>query len=141
MKNQGAWITPILSLILCVFIIIYMGYHILEMFDQSVDTVTTVLRTTTVTQSVDGVVVRDEKTVSLPDGLLEFSVSESERVSRGQTLAISYQSAEIQQKNRELQTLTERRKLLEQTVRHSASLTGVSDTDARIRQHKYVNGS
>ena len=135
MKNQGFWITRILSFVLCLFIVIYMGYHILDMFDNSVGTVTTVLRTSTITQPVAGVIVRDEAVVPLPGGLLEFTVSESERVSRGQALAVSYQSEETKQQNRELQALKARRALFEYVMRHGASLTDVGDTDARIRQH------
>lgn len=135
MKNQGVWITRILSFLLCGFIFAYMGYHILQLFNESVGTVTTVLKTTTITQPANGVIVRNEKTLPLPDGLLNFSAGEGEKVSSGQTLAVSYHSAEAKQQSIEYQSLTARRDLLSYIMAHGTAITDATQTDEQIRLH------
>ena len=112
MKNQGVLILRVIAFLLCVFVVSYMGYHILNLFDQPIRTVDAVMKTTQLTQPVSGIVVRNERKLPLPGGVVQFLPDEGQRVSAGQTLAVSHNSSDALQKNRELRVLEERRELL-----------------------------
>ena len=133
MKNQGVWITKILSLALCVFVVLYMGYHLISAWDEPVRTTTAVLLSTSQAETVTGVVIRDEDVLSMPSVLTEMRVGESERVSAGQTMAVVYSSSSAMEDSRKLAQSMEQRELLEYMEYHSVGITETFSIDDQIR--------
>ncbi|MCL2003190.1 MAG: hypothetical protein FWG72_04195 [Oscillospiraceae bacterium] len=132
-KNQGFWITRIVALTICLFVTAYMGVHIFSAFDDPVRTVTATLMTTAETLPLSGVVVRDENVFSLPSGLIEFTAGEGERVSAGQTIAVSFYSEGTRQASFLLAEKTARRDLLQYIAGRSGIVTDTASLDAEIR--------
>ncbi|MDR0325865.1 MAG: hypothetical protein LBI19_07225 [Oscillospiraceae bacterium] len=133
MKNQGFWITRIVALALFIFVSVYMGYHIFSAFGDSVQTVTAVLTSTAESLPVSGVVARDENVFSLPPGLIEFTAAEAERVSAGQTIAVSFQSEAALRDSVLLSEKTARRNLLNYIFSRSEIVTDTAALDAELR--------
>lgn len=133
MKNQGFWITRIVALAVCVFVIFYMGYHIFSSFSDPIRTVTAVLTETSETLPVNGVVIRDEDVLPLPSGIIELTAAESERVSAGQVIAVTYQSEAARSNSRALQEKIERRDLLSYIATYSGIVTDTEALDSELR--------
>ena len=133
MKNQGFWITRAVSLALGLFVAAYMGYHVFTAFDEPLTTVTAVLTSTAESLPVSGVVVRDENVFSLPSGLIEFTAGEAERVSAGQTIAVSFQNEGARQDSAVLSEKTARRDLLNYIAGRSGIVTDPAALDAELR--------
>ncbi|MDR0293383.1 MAG: hypothetical protein LBH95_04435 [Oscillospiraceae bacterium] len=134
MKNQGFWITRIISLVLCLFVAAYMGYHIFSAFSGSpIRTVTAVLASTSETLPVSGVVIRDENVFSLPPGLIEFTAGEGERVSAGQTIAVSFAGEAARRDSLLLSEKTARRDLLSYIASRSGIVIDTAALDGELR--------
>lgn len=142
MKNQGVWITRIVAFALCVFVIAYMGYHVFSAFGGSIQTVAAVLTATSESLPVSGVVARDESTLSLPSGLIEFTVSEAERVSSGQTIAVSYQNESARLDSNTLREKSNRRAMLNYIANRSGIVldTAALDSELRLRAAALLSG-
>ncbi|MCL2082337.1 MAG: hypothetical protein FWH04_03750 [Oscillospiraceae bacterium] len=134
MRNQGVWIMGVTTVLISLFVVLYMGNHILSLFSQPIQTVTAVLKDAQITCSVSGTVVRDEDVLPLPEGLIRFSVREGERVSVGQALAEAYRNSDELQRSREMRTLEEHRDLLGYVAGHSTAVTDISLFDQKIRK-------
>ena len=83
------------TLVLVVFVIGYMGYHIVDALRDPLRTVTCVLVRTEDAHPVSGLFVREETLMELPEGTLRYAVSDGERVSGGQTVAMRYQDSRV----------------------------------------------
>ncbi|MCL1807820.1 MAG: hypothetical protein FWG31_08975 [Oscillospiraceae bacterium] len=134
MKNHWLWMTRITLFTLCLFVVVFMGYHAFSsFFGDSVRTVTAVLMPTVESLPVSGVVVRDETIIQFPPGLIEFTVEEAERVSAGQTVAVTFHSEEARQNNNDLVDLTARRDLLSAIANRGGIVMDTSALDAELR--------
>ncbi len=134
MKNQGVWVTRITALVLCLFVCVFMGYHVLRALAEPIATATAVLLPTEETATFSGVVVRDDVRLDMPDGVIDLQVGEGERVSRGQVLAVTYADAGTKLIYQQLRALERSRDRLE-TVRSSeVSVMSAVSMDKLIRQ-------
>lgn len=95
MKNQGFWVMRLITLVLIVFVIVYMGYHVFDALYDPLRTVTCVLVRTEDARPVTGLFVRDELLVDLPEGTLRYAVSDGERVAGGQAVALRYDDSQV----------------------------------------------
>jgi hypothetical protein len=131
MKIQGYWIRRAVIIVFCAFIVLFMGNHIIS--SNPLRTVTAVLTTTAESMPVSGIVVRDENIFPLPPGLIEFTAAEGERVSSGQTLAVSFRNDSARQNSLVLAEKTERRALLS----YISAFSGIASDklDAELRFH------
>jgi hypothetical protein len=134
-KNQGYWITRIIAFALCVFVAAYMGFHVFNAFGDPVQTVTATLMTTFEALPLSGVVVREENTFNLPPGLIDFTSGEAERVSAGQTIAVSFQTESARLDSRILQEKKDRRDLMRYIAGRSGIVTDTAALDAEVRSH------
>jgi hypothetical protein len=133
-KNQGFWITRVVSFVVCLFILIYMGHHVFSAFGgEPVRTVTAVLTATSESLPVSGIIVRDENTFPLPTGLIELTAGEAERVSKGQTIAISFQNEAARRDSKLAADLAARRDLLRHISGRSGIVTDPSALDEEFR--------
>lgn len=110
MKNQGYWAMRLITLVLIVFVAGYMGFHMIDALSlrDSVRSVTCVLVRTEDARPVTGLFVRDELLMPMPDGTLRYAVSDGERVSGGQAVAMRYQDSRVLEKAAELRALENR---------------------------------
>lgn len=132
-KNQGFWITRTVSFTLCLFVAAYMGFHFISAFDDPVRTVTATLMTTFDTLPLSGIVVREENAIPLPPGLIEVTVGEGERVSAGQTIAVSFQNEAARLDNLQLAEKRERRALMQYISGRGGIVTDTAALDAEMR--------
>ncbi|MDR1736763.1 MAG: hypothetical protein LBR85_07870 [Oscillospiraceae bacterium] len=114
MKNQGVWAMKVITLVLVVFVVGYMGYHIFAALSDPFRTVTCVLMRTEDLREVTGLFVRDEVLFPMPSGTLRFDVSDGERVSPGQKVATVYQDGEVLMVAAELRRMQDHLELLNQ---------------------------
>ena len=138
MKNQGLWITKIIMLAVCVFVVLYMGYHIIKAAEGSEtakgsETVRGSVRTETVgplrgtddTIRFTGLVLRDETAVDLPGGMLALTVSEGERVAKDQKIAVTYAAPGAMEANEKIRELEARLEQLKSIEGNQAQYTDV----------------
>ncbi|MDR1157645.1 MAG: hypothetical protein LBK75_04975 [Oscillospiraceae bacterium] len=133
MKKQGIWVTRFVFLLLFVFVVAFMGYHITDAFNDPVGTVNAVLYTVEETLETNGVFVRDERTLPLTDGIVETRVAEGARVARGETLAVVYRDPSAQGAFEELRRLSERIEQLSYIRRRAVDITNPAALDEMIR--------
>ncbi|MDR0381038.1 MAG: hypothetical protein LBH86_03465 [Oscillospiraceae bacterium] len=133
MKKQGVWVTRFVFLLLFVFVVAFMGYHVIDAFNDPVGTVNAVLYTVEETLETDGVFVRDERALPLADGIVETRVAEGARVARGETLAVAYRDPSVQGTFEELRRLSERIEQLAYIRRRAVDITNPSALDETIR--------
>jgi hypothetical protein len=95
----------LITLVLIVFVIVYMGYHVFDALYDPLRTVTCVLVRTEASYPVTGLFVRDEILVEMPPGTLRYAVSDGERVAGGQTVAMRYEDSRVLDTAAELRLL------------------------------------
>jgi hypothetical protein len=133
MKNQGFWIGRIVMIIICAFIVVYMGNHIMSSRRDPFVTVTAVWAETTESVPVSGVIVRDDNVIPLPSVLYEFAAGEGDRISVGQAIAVSFKDESARQNSLLLAEKTEQRELLEYIAGYSGISKDKTLLDAEIR--------
>lgn len=111
-----------------------MGYHVGGALTKPVSTITAVLYSTMETEPVNGVVVRTENILPLPSGLRELWAGESDRVSKNQVLAVTYQSQQALEQSRLLDDLLAQRELLSYIETHSAGVMDAVTLDSKIKK-------
>lgn len=132
MKNQGLWIMRIVALAIGMFVVAYMGYHVVSALTVPLRTVTANIMKTEETAAFSGVVIRDEAAIELPSGLVELQVAEGEKVSKNQVIAVMYADATTMQVNERIRTLESRLEQLEYIQSRSASSTDSATLEAEI---------
>ncbi|MDR0248301.1 MAG: hypothetical protein LBI44_01355 [Oscillospiraceae bacterium] len=134
MKNQGYWALKIITAVFGVLMTLYMGYHIFSAFYDPLTTVTAVLLHPEDTLPVQGVFVRDERLIPMPDGPIEYSAANGERVSRGQRVAVVYADESALTAGAELAALRQRLEQLTAVANRQPTLTGSAALQAEVRR-------
>ncbi len=132
MRKQGVWVTRFVFLALFVFVVLFMGYHVVDAVRDPVGTVAAVLYRTEHTISAVGLFVRDEETLSRPDGIAEVLTDEGARVGIGEPVAVVYRDTDALTTGAEVRELKARIGQLESIQRQSADLTDTSGLDSLI---------
>ena len=134
MKNQGVWITRIIMLAIFVFVVAYMGYHVVSALSDPVRTHTAILYKTEETAAFRGLVIRDEAALALPSGFLEFKVAEGEKVAKNQVIATIYTDPSTMRINEELLSLEARLGQFLYMESRSESSTSIAELDRNIQR-------
>ncbi len=134
MKNQGVWVTRIVMLAICAFVVAYMGYHVVSALTVPVRTQTAILYKTEETAAFSGLVVRDEAAIELPSGFMEFKVAEGEKVARSQVIAVTYPDSSAMRLNEDIRAVEARLEQLEYIASHSASSADATNLEGEIRE-------
>lgn len=132
MRKQGIWVTRFVLLLLFLFVVAFMGYHIVDAFTNPVGTVEAALYTIESTIEAGGVFVRDEYLIPEPSGIVEAQAAEGARVALGDTVALIYETEAARQVHGELTALAERIEQLEYTRRRAVDITDPSALDRSI---------
>ncbi len=107
MKKEGS-ISKIVTGVLGLFLIAYIGYQVYRAFYKPVRTMTAVYAEVDDVIEIDGVIVRDEFVFSknYGSGVLEVSMYEGERVGNGNTVAVVYSDEESAERSRRAEDIT-----------------------------------
>ncbi len=132
MRKQGIWVTRFVFLILFVFVMAFMGYHIYDALTESVGTVSAVLYTTEKTVALDGLFVRDEILIPRPQGIFEVEARNGQRMAKGDTLAHTYRDVDTQRQSAGIMELSDRIDQMKLISRHAADITDTSALDGLI---------
>ena len=133
MKHQGVWVMRIVTLFLCVFMVLYIGYHIFIAFYDPLRTVTCVLLATEEAVTVKGFFVHNEALLSMPEGTLRFSVADGQRVSPGQVVAGAFENSESLSDGQELRLLENYLAQLQYIAGRTVTVSDTEDTKALLR--------
>jgi len=132
MKKQGIWVNRFVFLILFVFVMAFMGYHVVSAMSNPVGTVNAVLYTVETVTSLDGWFVRDEAVVPAPDGIWELKAVTGQRMGKLDTLALTYQNAAALRDDTASRALAVRIEQLKAVSRGASDLVNVSELDGQI---------
>lgn len=107
MNKEGS-ISKIVTVVLGLFLIAYIGYQVYRAFYKPVRTMTAVYAEVDDVIEIDGVIVRDEFVFSknYGSGVLEVSMYEGERVGNGNTVAVVYPDEASAERSREAESIT-----------------------------------
>lgn len=134
MKNQGVWVMRAVVTVLVAFVLVYMGYHIYDAVNVPIRTTTVVLLDTEETCGAAAVFVRDESPLAMPDGVMRIMIPEGEKVSKGQTIALTYDDSAAMKMNEQLEELKARADQLDYVSRRSTATLDINGLDQQIRQ-------
>lgn len=127
-RNVTGWISAVLLLA----VLTYLGLNIYDAVANPFKTAYAVRFESYDYETVSGLVVRDETVVTYDRTVVNITRSEGEKVGKGQTLAVVYQSSDAETRQEELDKLESRLSLLSSAVSASGSVTAVSQLDERI---------
>lgn len=127
-RNVTGWISAVLLLA----VLTYLGLNIYDAVANPFKTAYAVRFESYDYETVSGLVVRDETVVTYDRTVVNITRSEGEKVGKGQTLAVVYQSSDAETRQEELDKLESRLSLLSSAVSASGSVTAVSPLDERI---------
>lgn len=127
-RNVTEWISAVLLLA----VLTYLGLNIYDAVANPFKTAYAVRFESYDYETVSGLVVRDETVVTYDRTVVNITRSEGEKVGKGQTLAVVYQSSDAETRQEELDKLESRLSLLSSAVSASGSVTAVSQLDERI---------
>jgi len=118
-----------------IFVVAYMGYHVVSALSVPIRTNTAVLYKTEETAALSGLIARDEAVFELPSGLMEFRVAEGERVAQNQVIAVTYSDSSAMRIHDEIRRLEARLEQLEYVESHSTVAASVSELEQSIQQN------
>ncbi|MCL2748387.1 MAG: hypothetical protein FWE59_07015 [Oscillospiraceae bacterium] len=132
MKNQGLWVKRAIFLVLFIFVMSYMSYHVVNALTDPVGTVSVFLQTAETVTPLDGWFVRDEAVIGEPGGIWELMAETGQRLAKGDALALTYQDAQTLQAYNEIHELTSRLARLEIISQLDADPVNVGEMDSAI---------
>lgn len=127
-RNVTGWISAVLLLA----VLVYLGLNIYDAVANPFKTAYAVQFEAYDYETVSGFMVRDETLVTYDRSDVNVTRSEGEKVGRGQSLAVAYQSSEAESRQEELDKLESRLSLLSSAVSSGSSVTTASQLDERI---------
>lgn len=120
MKNRSGFIQKIAVGVICVVIFAYTVYHIASIFGEDISTYAAGITTESTVLSYNGYVFRDEQVLTSQNtGLVDYKVTDGTKVSKGQTLAIVYDTG--RSKQRDVSELDRLIRILEESLELASS--------------------
>ena len=89
-KRTDSPIIKLMSFVIVLFVLLYMGYHLLDFINNPVVVINPMMQTSEETMSIDGYFIRDEIVLTRGQGVVNLHVDEGTRVGTGQLLASLY---------------------------------------------------
>lgn len=123
--KQGDRFMKLVMLLLAAAVLAYFGYAAYGYFNEPLSTVTALEYEADVSTKVTGYIVRDEEQLTSTAPITVPFVSEGKRISAGQTLAVTYQTADDQQHQEEVSDMQARVTQLSYAVSDSLSLSSL----------------
>ena len=107
MKKQGLWFRRFIFLLIFLFVMPFMGYHVVSALTDPIGTVNAVLYTVETVTCLDGWFVRDEVPLPSPSEAFTVQAETGCRLAKGDSVALTYGSDADMQKDKEIRALTE----------------------------------
>ena len=104
--KQGTLINRIVMLLLLAAVLVYLGVSAWRSFRDPYTLVLSYAYTVDDSLEATGFLVREERVLASPGGIVDLLPEEGEKVSRGETVALLYQNDSGLARKEELQSLT-----------------------------------
>ena len=137
MKKTDSFM-KVVVLVICVMVVVYLGYSILRTPQGSYTTYKAVHYEVGDGISTSGFVVRQEKLVLSGRSIVVLTCDEGDRVSAGQSVANSYNSEEARRRQMQLSSLKAELSQMEYAYSYSGVNTGTLDADI-VKSIRSVN--
>ncbi|MEG0596445.1 MAG: HlyD family efflux transporter periplasmic adaptor subunit [Oscillospiraceae bacterium] len=130
--KQGTVITRVIMAIIFLFVLLYMGVYLVEGLKDPYKTVLTYNYTVNDSATATGFLVRDEIVIPQTGALADIHPNEGEKVARGETVAVLYQSSDALSRKTEIRALELELDQLDYALRHSDNVGDAGQMDADI---------
>jgi hypothetical protein len=131
-KGTDSYIVKAAGMVTALFILIYMGFHVVSFFRFPYRTVEAVMISDERKITISGYFVREEILLPMPDGVVEMRIDEGGRVGRNQTIAAVYSDYTVLERNYTLRKLREHRDMLTAIQNHIGMPSDVVRLDTAI---------
>ena len=130
--KEGKIYTKVVLWIFLLAVVCYFGYYVVSAIYAPLTTAAAIEYEAGTGSYTTGYVVRDEEVIRSVYGITNIVVSEGERVSRGQTLATGYRSADAQNRQSAMEELENQLEQLKYAASYSAAVEDQAVLDAEI---------
>ncbi len=130
--KEGKIYTKVILWIFLLAVVCYFGYYVISAIYAPLTTAAAIEYEAGTGSYTTGYVVRDEEVIRSVYGITNIVVSEGERVSRGQTLATGYRSADAQNRQSSMEELESQLEQLKYAASYSAAVEDQAVLDAEI---------
>jgi len=132
--KTGKTFTTLVMAVIAAAVAVYFGVYAFNTFNDPYTTTFAYAYTVNDSRTLSGILVRDELPLSPQSGILDLTLSESERVGSGQTVALVYQDSQAQADQGHLEQLAREMALLESAVQDAGSVESAARLDEEILQ-------
>ena len=132
--KQGKSLITFVILALAAAIAIYVGYYVLNAFDEPYRTAQVYSYTAHDSVAADGLVVHQAQVLPAQNGILEVTRAEGEKVGKGQQIALIYRDSQAQTNQAVMEELQMEIDLLQDAVTQSGDLDSAARLDEDILQ-------
>jgi len=119
--KQGTLINRIVMLLLLAAVLVYLGVSAWRSFRDPYTLVLSYAYTVDDSLEATGFLVREERVLASPGGIVDLLPEEGEKVSRGETVALLYQNDSGLARKEELQSLTMEKEQLQYALERTQS--------------------
>ena len=130
--KEGKVYTKVILWIFLLAVVCYFGYYVISAIYAPLTTAAAIEYEAGTGSYTTGYVVRDEEVIRSVYGITTMVVSEGERVSKGQTLATGYRSADAQYRQSAMEELEDQLEQLKYAASYSAAVEDQAVLDAEI---------
>ncbi len=130
--KQSTLITKIVMFLLLAAVVFYLAISAVQSFVDPFSTTVAHLDVLDDAAEVTGFVVREEQILSGGSGILDLLPDEGERVAAGETVAVLYQSQEVLDRKKQLQTLEMELEQLKYALKNGGNLNDAAKLEQQI---------
>lgn len=132
--KQGRSLITFVILALAAVIAIYVGYYVLNTFDEPYRTAQAYAYTAHDSVAAEGLVVHQARILPAQSGILEITRAEGEKVGKGQQIALIYRDSQAQADQAVMEELQMEIDLLQDAISQSGDLDSAARLDEDILQ-------
>lgn len=129
---QGSFTMKLVTVLLCAFIVVYLGVKIFESFSDPLTTVNAVYSSAEEIIPLNGWILRNETLLPAQTGVVEVTAGEGSRVGVGQHIATVYSDQETLERKQRILQLDTRIKQLEDATQSTADITSTQKLDENL---------
>lgn len=130
--KQGTLITKIIMFILFAAVVTYLAIYTVQGLSDPFSTAIAYQDVLNDSVEVTGLVIREEQSISDSAGIMDVLPEEGERVAKGETVAVLYQSSEALELQKQLQSLKQEREQLQYALSSGSSLSDAARLEQQI---------
>ncbi|MCL2546254.1 MAG: hypothetical protein FWE06_03540 [Oscillospiraceae bacterium] len=131
-KRQDHPIIKLMCFLLALFVLFFMGYHLIGFINDPVILVNPIMHTSEETLNIDGYFIRNETVLPRAPGVIQLHVDEGTRVGTGQLLASLYERIEDLEHTARIHALDARLEMLRNIRDNADTVADASALDQLI---------